>query len=121
MREEAEKLIRELVPELQNLTMQAKLLAMKENYHSIESCKQCEGFVSVTFDDGQTISVRGIGVGVLYKSIHLEHIILANRVNQNALAVMNYNEHNIVSKYNVCKSFTEQSEEFYKLIVDILQ
>lgn len=120
MKKKAEKLIRELVPKLQELKAGCRFV-----YNNVEFTLSTIGVKGgYAHSRHKTIQFSRSEINtcvILGQKIHLQHIILANRINQDAIAVMNYNEHNIVCKYNVCKSFTEQSEEFYKFLVEILK
>lgn len=127
MKKKAEEAIRLAVPELQNVESEGCLLIHKKSGCECQVMMyndEADSCSLYCYEDEYAETVPKDEVLEEYKvigsDIYLEHIILANRINESNMSVMVYNEHNIVCKYNMCKSFTEQSEEFYKFILEIL-
>lgn len=128
MKKRAEELIRLAVPELQelkkgcvvhfkNLPSESIIVNESELYDSF-------GLFNTDYPTIESYVRNDITTycDILGSDIHLEHIILANRIKQNRMSTCLSNEAEILKKYHMGKlSFTEQSEEFYKFIVDILQ
>jgi len=134
MKKKAEELIRELVPELQELKEGCKVLLANEVTEVLESDNKCASF---RLKDGRVkivLKSRFSSDSILGSDIHLEHIILAIKTKPNdpylemhtkkafgttILVWKNRTEEQIYYDYN--KPFQEQPEEFYKFLVDILK
>lgn len=161
MREEAEKRIRESVPELQELKEGCKVInkdIRDKNEYLIEK-QDCvftinelyvedSGDKFIAFDkivtDYETAggwyseSVREKDFLRFYEAlgseIHLEHILKALKYTDYVISVDGYIQEMIqaggyseyqdletIAMYDLDKPFTEQSEEFYKFLVEILK
>lgn len=127
MREEAEKLIRELVPELQELKVGCILEGWSGN-----GIVTLIGNREILISWGAKIQT-GIQLDefdedcILGSEIHLEHILKAIEVWNVFTKTSIFSECLIIetkgnrSLWEFNKPFTEQSEEFYKFLVEILK
>ncbi len=141
MKKKAEELIRSLVPELQELK-EGQELASKLKYGyganitNVVGDKQGTIVVETRLDRSLLILNEPVifnEYNVVGFDIHLEHIVLAvERVFHSYLEMYSKKTFGITMlvwrngagkqvDYNYNKPFQEQSEEFYKFLVDILK
>jgi len=114
MKKKAEELIRELVPELQELKEGCRLINNDLPLIPMWFIFRGNFCVVAQYRDGSRNVLKDSEYTILGSEIHLEHILLAGERKGLCLDCS-------VSVYDFNKSFQHQSEEFYKFIVKILE
>ena len=140
MKKKAEELIRELVPELQELK-EGCVFSVNDEVFKFVTSGASGGFAysnrkhrTVQFSFRELSYYDDDSVNIVGSEIHLEHIILAaERVphdkylelyTKKPFGITMFVWRNGAGEqvdYNYNKPFQEQSEEFYKFLVDILK